>query len=185
MEKQIINKQIFRKDYQGIIFGIDVNDLPTFILPGDIINIEKREAFYSENNSWDDHSILTVHRPTPETDEEFELREKRVEQVKKESKQRKFVQYQALKLEFEKEENSILFNPELRLFKSSYFYSQENSIEDEIYLVLEEMDVDTAGKVNKFLNNIYPNLTVCPYCHVDDFVHTENCKLGKRWNVKD
>jgi hypothetical protein len=29
------------------------------------------------------------------------------------------------------------------------------------------------------VNDVCPNLTVCPECHVDDFVHVEGCKLDK------
>ena len=27
-----------------------------------------------------------------------------------------------------------------------------------------------------------PNLTVCPYCRVDDFVHVESCKILQVYN---
>lgn len=29
-----------------------------------------------------------------------------------------------------------------------------------------------------------PSLTVCPECHVDDFIHVEGCKLGERCRLK-
>jgi hypothetical protein len=76
-------------------------------------------------------------------------------------------------------------NPELRLKEKSHFYTKDNPIEDEIYLVLEEMDIDTGGAVAAHLNSINPGLTVCPKCHVDDFVHVESCEFNKRWTPEE
>ena len=39
-----------------------------------IIDLEKHEAYYSENNSWDDNSQLVVYRKREETDLEFTKR---------------------------------------------------------------------------------------------------------------
>lgn len=76
-------------------------------------------------------------------------------------------------------------NPQLRLKDTSHFFTKDNPISEEIYLVLEEMDINTAGNVKKYLNTISPNLTVCPKCHVDDFTHMESCEFNQRWNPKD
>jgi hypothetical protein len=39
---------------------------------------------------------------------------------------------------------------------------------------------DSQNEVAKWLNdNGFCNLTVCPECHVDDFVHIETCKIGR------
>lgn len=76
-------------------------------------------------------------------------------------------------------------NPQLRLKEGSHFFTQNNSVPEEIYLVLEEMDIETVGEVRKYLNTIAPNLTVCPKCRVDDFVHVESCEFYQRWNPKD
>ena len=75
-------------------------------------------------------------------------------------------------------------NPQLRLKVKSHFYTQNNPISEEVYLVLEEMDGDSAGLVREYLMTIAPNLTVCPKCHVDDFVHREGCELS-RWNREE
>lgn len=72
--------------------------------------------------------------------------------------------------------------PELRLKEKSHFFTKDNPINEEIYLVLEEMDIETMGDVRDYLNTINPNLTVCPKCHVDDFTHVESCEFYKRWN---
>lgn len=75
--------------------------------------------------------------------------------------------------------------PELRLKEKSHFFTKDNPINEEIYLVLEEMDIETMGDVRDYLNSINPNLTVCPKCHVDDFTHVESCEFYKRWNSED
>lgn len=58
---------------------------------------------------------------------------------------------------------------------------KELTIEDKIYLALENLDIINPGyPVSIFLNKRgYANLTVCPYCRVDDFVHVEGCELSK------
>ena len=58
-DKQIIREEIFRKHFSGIRNGIEVSELPDGLLPTDIVDIEKVEAFYSENNSWDDIFYLS------------------------------------------------------------------------------------------------------------------------------
>jgi hypothetical protein len=59
-------------------------------------------------------------------------------------------------------------------------FDGDNPINEEIYLLLEELDINRAGDVSKFLNNNgYGNLSVCPECHVDDFVHVETCSLNR------
>ncbi len=58
--------------------------------------------------------------------------------------------------------------------------AEERTIEQEIYLALELLDIDTAYAVSKCLNKKgYANLTVCPECGVDDFVHVGDCNLRK------
>lgn len=73
----------------------------------------------------------------------------------------------------------------LRLKEQSHFFTKDNPIEDEIYLVLEEMDIESGGGVAQYLNTISPNLTVCPRCRVDDFTHVENCEFYERWKPTD
>lgn len=54
------------------------------------------------------------------------------------------------------------------------------TIEENIYLSLEACDIINAYEVSRILNGKgYANLTVCPCCHVDDFVHVESCELSK------
>lgn len=104
MKKEIIREEIFSKQWDdGIITGFPMSDLPKDILPTDIIDLEKVEAFYSENNSWDAHTILTVYREREETDAEFEKRKTSWEKKFAESKKARYEQYLKLKKEFETE----------------------------------------------------------------------------------
>jgi len=101
MKKEIIREKIFSKQYDGIRTSIPVSDLPKNILQTDSIDIEKVEGYYSENNSWDDHTILIVYREREETDDELANRELSYEKKKEESKKARFEQYIKLKKEFE------------------------------------------------------------------------------------
>ena len=51
MKKEIIKEKIFQKHYDGLITGFKFSDLPKDLLPDDIIDLEKNEGYYSENNS--------------------------------------------------------------------------------------------------------------------------------------
>ena len=63
--------------------------------------------------------------------------------------------------------------------------NRELTIDEEVYLALEKLDIeqfDTA--LSHFLNSKgYANLTVCPCCRVDDFVHVESCELYEKNRV--
>lgn len=101
MKKEIIREKIFSKHYDGIRTSIPVSDLPKNILPTDSIDIEKVESYYSENNSWDDHTILVVYREREETDDEFKKREMEIEKLKEQSRNQRYEHYLKLKTEFE------------------------------------------------------------------------------------
>jgi hypothetical protein len=46
------------------------------------------------------------------------------------------------------------------------------------YKVLYEADYILNGKVSLVLSNAGSgSLTICPLCHVDDFIHAEDCPL--------
>jgi len=51
-----------------------------------------------------------------------------------------------------------------------------------IYIALAMADQQEPGdELPNWLNaNGFANLTCCPECHVDDFVHVEGCTLGNR-----
>lgn len=97
----MIKEQIFIKDYDGLITGFLFSDLPKDILPSDIIDIEKEEGHYSENNSYDDSSRLIVYRMREETDNEFEKRKKEWADEMDKHKKVRFELYNKLKKEFD------------------------------------------------------------------------------------
>lgn len=103
MKKEIKKEKIFTKHFDGWINGIRFSELPKDIKDDDIIDIEKCEGYYSENNSWDDYTELIVYREREETDEEFEKRKKFWEEKKAESKKARYENYLKLKKEFESE----------------------------------------------------------------------------------
>mgnify|MGYP006987674672 FL=1 len=101
MKKKLVKEEIFSKHYEGIITGIKVSDLPIDLLPTDIIDIVKDEGYFSENNSWNAFSMLTVSREREETDIEFNKRKIETEERLLEAKERRREQYVKLKKEFE------------------------------------------------------------------------------------
>ncbi|MBM3712521.1 MAG: hypothetical protein FJW56_03680 [Actinobacteria bacterium] len=100
MKKEIIREKIFAKHYDGLRISIPVSDLPKNILPTDSIDIQKVEGNYTENNSWDDHTILLVYRDREETDDEFAKRKLEVDALKEQSRKQRYEQYLKLKEEF-------------------------------------------------------------------------------------
>ncbi len=101
MQKIIIQEQIFSKDYPSMSHNVNLSDLPTGLLPTDIIDIVRDEGYFSENNSWDSFTKLIVYREREETDEEFSLREIKNEKQLAENKERRRKVYENLKKEFE------------------------------------------------------------------------------------
>jgi hypothetical protein len=69
----------------------------------DEISLHYEEAYYSENNSWDAHYSGSVIRSRMETEEEFEERQKDVEEQRYQLKERRRANYLKLKEEFEPE----------------------------------------------------------------------------------
>lgn len=101
MKKRIKREKIFEKYFDGWRIGINFSELPKDLLPTDQIDIEKSESFYSENDSWDEHTILIVYRDREETDEEFEKRKLSEKKIAEESKKNRYETYLKLKKEFE------------------------------------------------------------------------------------
>ena len=99
--KKLVQKEIYRQYFPGLLYEIKVSDLPKNALPTDIINIEREEAFYSENDSWDEHTNLIILREREETDEEFEKRIQEEKRFSEELKARRKETYLKLKKEFE------------------------------------------------------------------------------------
>ncbi len=101
MKKNIVKEEIFRKHFDGQLATVRFSDLPKDIQENDIIDIERVEGFYSENNSWDEHTNLVVYRQREETDEEFQKRNDKLKTLFEESKKRRYESYLKLKKEFE------------------------------------------------------------------------------------
>lgn len=51
------------------------------------------------------------------------------------------------------------------------------NIEEHLYLILQELQNKRPELIKWLCDNGYTNLTVCPRCKVDDFVHVEGCEL--------
>ena len=68
--KRTVHDTIFRKQYDGEDRDFPFGDLPTDLQPTDIITYESDPGYYSDNNSWDPFTKITVERPRLETDEE-------------------------------------------------------------------------------------------------------------------
>jgi len=99
MKKIFKTETVFRKqnDNKPIKFGeIDIE-----LQPDDVIISGHDEGYYSENNSWDAHYYLEVHRDRLETDEEFEKRKEENEWHMKDLRKRRYQNYLKLKAEFE------------------------------------------------------------------------------------
>jgi hypothetical protein len=99
--KQSIKKEIFSKTFEGDLAEIRFSDLPKDIEGSDIIDIQRVESYYSENNSYDAYSILLVYRITEETDDEYKKRLLRNEDYKERMKKLRYEEYLKLKKEFE------------------------------------------------------------------------------------
>ncbi len=106
MKKHTVKDKIFTKHYNGIISYVPFSDLPKDLQPDDLIDIEKVEGYYSENNSWDAHTILTISRERLQTDEEFEKYKSKIEKMQAESKKERYEKYLKLKKEFESENSA-------------------------------------------------------------------------------
>jgi hypothetical protein len=99
--KQIVYDVIFHKQYDGILDGIEFGELPKELQPRDRIDICQYERFYSENESWDDHTIVEVNRPRLETDEEQKERLEKSQEFMNDLRDRRYETFLNLKKEFE------------------------------------------------------------------------------------
>jgi hypothetical protein len=99
--KKMVYDTIFTKNYEGenreIVFG----DLPTDLQPTDILVYHSDSGHYSENNSWDPFTEVTIRRPRLETDEEYEERIERSRLFLENLKEGRRETYLKLKKEFE------------------------------------------------------------------------------------
>jgi hypothetical protein len=101
MKRGKVKEEIYRKHFDGDMCEIRRSDFPDEILSDDIINIERDEGYYSDNNSWDASTRITIHRERPKTDEEVEEFKKAIDEMKEKSRQERYNSYLKLKDEFE------------------------------------------------------------------------------------
>jgi hypothetical protein len=106
--KKTLYDVIFRKRYEGLQSQIPFGDLPANLEPADLIEIHEEEAFYSENESWEDHTTLIIERPRLETDEEQQERLEKSQAFMEELRERRYETYLKLKEEFEEPPKPIM-----------------------------------------------------------------------------
>ena len=94
-----VDKKIWQESQDGPFIWKDIKNIE--FEDNDVIRLEYVEAYYSENNGWDAHFSGSVTRKVPETDEQFEKRQKRAVESKEEMRQRRYETYLKLKKEFE------------------------------------------------------------------------------------
>jgi hypothetical protein len=100
--KKMITDEIFRKSFNGDNYDVRISDLPKDLTPDDIIDIQREESFFSENNSYDAYTVLCIYREREETDEEYTKRKEESKKLEEDLKQRRYATYLKLKTEFEK-----------------------------------------------------------------------------------
>ena len=99
--KKKIRKEIYSRSFNGDSHDVTFADLPKDILDTDIINIQREQSYFSENESWGAFTELAVYRDVEETDEEYEQRILEDNEFKEELRKRRYQTYLSLKKEFE------------------------------------------------------------------------------------
>jgi len=98
MPKRLTETLIHRKRIgEGENQDVYIKDIPSDLLPTDIINIIRDEGFQSENNSWDAFTAIEIYRMIEETDEQYEKRIQKEEREKEYLKKRRYETYLKLK----------------------------------------------------------------------------------------
>lgn len=99
--KQFINKEIFRIEKKGYDSSFLFKDLPKDIQETDVIDIVREEGLQSENNSYDDYSVLIVIRKVLETELQYKVRLDDIKIRQDNMKKQRYENYLKLKKEFE------------------------------------------------------------------------------------
>lgn len=82
-------------------YPIKVSDLPTDVLPTDTIDIVRLEG-YEDRGDWQNgETRIIIERERPETEEEKKEWSDKIKDIKAAGKERRFLEYQRLKKEFE------------------------------------------------------------------------------------
>lgn len=99
--KQIVKEVTYCKHFDGDKANVRFSDIPKNIEENDIIEINREESYFSENNSWDAFTELIISREREENEEEYQKRLEKNKKWNEEKQKKKYEQYLALKLEFE------------------------------------------------------------------------------------
>lgn len=107
MEKIKVKEKVFSKHWEGPKDTFTMKDFEGFdLLDTDEINFEYDEGYYSENNSWDPFTELTVLRERDETNKELATRKHNIERDEKWAKERRYESYLLYKKEFDGKEDT-------------------------------------------------------------------------------
>ena len=99
--RKIVKEEIFSKQYDGEEREIPIGDLPEDLEPTDLLIYSSDPGHYSDNNSYDAHTIVKILRPRLETDEEYSDRLRLSAQFLSKAKARRYDVFMKLKDEFE------------------------------------------------------------------------------------
>ena len=98
-----IKKQL-HVQYTGCKPWFKLSEINFEIQPDDIIEFEyDPEGYYSENESWEPYSKITIYREEEETEQERNLRLEQVRLESEQLKQGRYESYLKLKQEFDNE----------------------------------------------------------------------------------
>lgn len=89
-----------RKQYSN---SFRVSELPSNLLPHDIIEVVNDEGFQSENESWDPYSKITIYRERDFTEAELEAYREEIRKNREKHNAERYQKYLRLKKEFEPE----------------------------------------------------------------------------------
>lgn len=96
-----IKEEIFSKRFDGETRVIKFKDFDIDLQPDDIIEIHREEPFYSDNNSYDGSTTISVHRTRERTEEEKQELKEYLAKRQEDAKHIRYVRYLELKEEFE------------------------------------------------------------------------------------
>ena len=98
--KKTVKEEIFSKQYEGEDREIPVEDLPKDLEPTDLLVYISDPEFFSENNSYDAHTIVKILRPRLENSEEYSERLRLSAEFLNKAKERRYEVWMKLNKEF-------------------------------------------------------------------------------------
>ena len=101
MPKKIIRKIKYEKILNFYNDSFTLSDLPEDILPTDEIVFTACNGVHTDNEEYDDYSVLSIYEKVLETDEEYEKRINQLNKDRETLKNMRYASYLKLKNEFE------------------------------------------------------------------------------------